>query len=375
MIGTELFGIKLRCWQALCILSVADLLTDAMVADIAPKYFIILGHNCCNAIRVPMEIWAANVSIKYPSNTCLLSDIHFYLSYVSLFTCSEIMLPMLLQELQNYNLPQAKLSSLFVILGHLAFNTEAFARSLALVRRSAVTISSTSAETTNWLVLSQTLMIDIVQALLPHVTCAAALPRSIAQMLVYVLVPALFTDIGYEPECRGSSDGNERLEREYGSYISLRALYTMYLHMHNNKDLAKSIQRQKQFYEDYRLRDRGTVAGLQSLGFDVGGEIADEHIINILSETYRANAGMFVMLYLVVLWHYANFVPLFSEAEALAARVEAAGINYTATETGNTGSVSESLALQTKIIPFDELHLTVEESLLSRSGALSTMFI
>ena len=71
MIGTELFGKKLRSWQTLCVLSggsceTADVLTRELVDELAPKFMTILGHNCCNAIRVPMEGWGALVTWKFP---------------------------------------------------------------------------------------------------------------------------------------------------------------------------------------------------------------------------------------------------------------------------------------------------------------------
>lgn len=55
MIGTELFGAKLRCWQALCVL--VPSLTADMLDGLVPTFVASLSHSCAPGIRVHMEIW------------------------------------------------------------------------------------------------------------------------------------------------------------------------------------------------------------------------------------------------------------------------------------------------------------------------------
>lgn len=67
VVGTEMFGVKLRCWQALCVLAGCDeILTPELIQKLAPVFFVVLGHSCVNAIRVPMEAWAAMATLQHP---------------------------------------------------------------------------------------------------------------------------------------------------------------------------------------------------------------------------------------------------------------------------------------------------------------------
>ena len=52
MIGTEFYGKKLRCWQALCILSRVLPRDDVTGGDIVPTLFHTLSHNNGHSIRV-----------------------------------------------------------------------------------------------------------------------------------------------------------------------------------------------------------------------------------------------------------------------------------------------------------------------------------
>ena len=52
MIGTEFYGKKLRCWQALCILSRILPREDMTGGDVVPTLFHTLSHNNGHSIRV-----------------------------------------------------------------------------------------------------------------------------------------------------------------------------------------------------------------------------------------------------------------------------------------------------------------------------------
>ena len=52
MIGTEFYGKKLRCWQALCILSRILPREDMIGGDVVPILFHTLSHNNGHSIRV-----------------------------------------------------------------------------------------------------------------------------------------------------------------------------------------------------------------------------------------------------------------------------------------------------------------------------------
>ena len=327
MIGTELFGIKLRCWQALCVLAGADLLSDEDVTEVAPKYFTILSHNCCNAIRVPMEIWAALIIIKHPG------EFLFSLSCPE-NTVSGALVPHLMRELTDFNLPQQKLASILVILGHLSLNAAAYSRALSSIPTISCRVESLSDPLSDAALLE-----EIVHGLLPHLASAGGLPRTIAQLLIHDLVPKYFCSIGFDPTSKDDNEMKDQLRLQF-----LRSLYRTQQHLHNNRDTTKMLVRQRQFFEAFRLHDRSTVCGLQSLGFDVGGEMLEDHLINIIGDTLRFNMA----------------------AEAVAIATSTDDIAVDALSDSSKGEYGASLALQTKIIPFDALHLSICESLLSR---------
>ena len=101
MIGTELFGEKLRCWQALCILS--TYVTEPIWRNISDDCFDILTFPCAHGIRVHIEIFFAAMGAKFPhiiipqllnlllvfnhspqvfKIVLLISYCHYYLNYV-----------------------------------------------------------------------------------------------------------------------------------------------------------------------------------------------------------------------------------------------------------------------------------------------------
>lgn len=258
------------------------------------------------------------------------------------------MLPLLLEQLDDCNNPQQKLASLFVILGHLIVHAESQEGRPDDVLNDPDTVAA------------------ILHALFPHLSCAGGLPRSIAQLLVHSLVGRfcklvklpLFTDITKtEDEAENAllAAHTEQIQARFVHHFSLRTLRQVHRHLHLNKDTVKLMDKQRAFFRAFRLGKGdsngggggglGTVAGLQRLGFDAGGEAVPEHLINILTDFVRANA----------------------DAEAAAARAELStlpAVTATLDETDDTSS--SALALQTKIIPFDELQLSVNDYLLSR---------
>lgn len=64
MIGTELFGEKLRSWQALCVLSAY--VTQSLWMDLSGSCFDVLTYPCAHGIRVHMEIFFAAMAVKIP---------------------------------------------------------------------------------------------------------------------------------------------------------------------------------------------------------------------------------------------------------------------------------------------------------------------
>ena len=99
MIGSDLYGQKLRCWQSLCVLT--KYVTEDTLSIILEEFFVVLGTTAGHSIRVHIELFGAAMAIRYPS----------------------IMMPRLLLSLREFNHSQQTLCSIFVILGHALLST------------------------------------------------------------------------------------------------------------------------------------------------------------------------------------------------------------------------------------------------------------
>lgn len=66
VIGSEAYGEKLRCWQALCVLS--KFATESWAVGVMPACVETLRQNCGHAIRVHMEFFVALLMCRFPSH-------------------------------------------------------------------------------------------------------------------------------------------------------------------------------------------------------------------------------------------------------------------------------------------------------------------
>lgn len=272
ILGSELFGEKLRSWQALCILS--NMITEVMVSQVIESYFKIIAHVCAHATRVHIEVFGGVMCSKYP----------------------HLVLPKLFAELKQFNHSQQKLSSLFVILAHYVEN------SLANERQ----IPTHFAQ-------------DIIDHIIPWLSCAAGLPRSIGQYVMSILIPIVLND---EEDLIPSSGQ---------AYLKNILTYLKY-----NKDAQKVIPRQMGFFKEFSIANLCCVQGLKKIKIDNGGEILPEHMLDLIVEVLKENTDNDNM-------------------------IENNGID------DNIVTSSEQITLQTKRISFDQLQLRLENELLSRS--------
>jgi hypothetical protein len=144
MIGTELFGHKLRSWQALCVLS--KYVDAQLLEEITLDMFQCLEQSCIHGIRVYMEIFTSILAKGYTST----------------------LLPLILGKLQIPNHPQQTLASYFIILGHLFLDSVDIIQEFHRDK------------------IEKTLLV-----LSPWLACGNGLPRSIAQVVVQALIPLL----------------------------------------------------------------------------------------------------------------------------------------------------------------------------------------
>jgi len=199
-----------------------------------------------------------------------------------------IMLPRILKFLAEYNHTQQNLSTLFIILGYIV------EQHVNLLERE--------------------VRVNVVNVVLPWMACAAGLPRTIAMLLMNGLLPDL---------CE-----NENAECSLSGMLN---------HMRNNKDTKKILQRAQQFFREYNIEVKCTLAGLKSIGVDNTGEILPDHLLHVMGEVLKSTNTD-------------------SDAGAEAAAVRICSEYVDTAET-----------LQTKIVPFDELQLALAEENLSRT--------
>jgi tRNA(Leu) C34 or U34 (ribose-2'-O)-methylase TrmL len=285
IIGNETYGEKLRCWQALCIMS--DLITEDLLLQVVDTYYSSLKHVMAHSIRVHMEIFGTSMVLKF----------------------RHIMLPKLFDCLKEFNHPQQTLASYYMILGYFV---------------EAYTTSEPNPKIPILEALDKITARSIIDLLMPWLSCASGLPRSIAQMVIYMLIPIVI-------EINDNNDSNNDHFTQY--------LLGIYEYLEKNSDSYKIIIRQKKFFKDYSLSTCCTVLGLMSLGCDNSGEIVPDHMLAVIVEMYKSNTA----------------------AEKTSALLS----SNTVIE--NPAIVDTNLEIfQTKIIPFDSLRLYLEEKSLSR---------
>lgn len=287
MIGSDLYGQKLRCWQALCVLT--RYITEPLLRRILEIYFTTMTHSAGHSIRVHVELFGAAMAIKYPS----------------------VMMPRLLLALRDFNHSQQTLCSLFVVLGHAILDDP----------------SATSDHPPTGTALDRATAQEVVNHLLPWLACGAGLARTVAQLLMHSLIPAVLD--APDPYSSPDTDRGQSYLRSILKYLG------------ENKDSAKGMPKQRKFFTDYNPSSHCSVKGLSLLGVDSTGEVVAPHILNFLAETLKAEVEMDRERSKVSHEHLTPSILI--------------------------GDVTTTIAtLQTKRVPFDELRLNLQSEVLSR---------
>jgi tRNA G18 (ribose-2'-O)-methylase SpoU len=238
MIGSDLYGQKLRCWQALCVLT--RYITEPLLRCILETYFTTMTHSAGHSIRVHVELFGAAMAIKFPS----------------------VMMPRLLRALRDFNHSQQTLCSLFVVLGH------------AVLDDPSATLDLPSTGTA----LDRSTAQEVVNHLLPWLACGAGLSRTVAQLLMHSLIPVVLD----------SPDSHPSPDTDMGQFY----LRSILKYLGENKDSAKGMPKQRKFFTDYNPSSHCSVQGLSLLGVDSTGEVVAPHILNFLAETLKAEVEM-----------------------------------------------------------------------------------
>ena len=314
MIGSDLYGQKLRCWQSLCVLS--PYVTEPLLAELLEMFFITLTHSAGHSIRVHVELFGAAMSIKFPS----------------------VMMPRLLTALEEYNHSQQTLCSIFVILGHAVFYDPVSFPSTTSVSSNHVETPPhmpTSQEEIN----SRKIAVDVVAAqdiinhLMPWMACGAGLPRSVAQLLMYSLIPVVLANNKETAEKNVKLNDGETYLRNILRYLK------------ENRESSKGMPKQRKFFSDFNPTTHCSVMGLALIGLDGSGEVVAPHILNLLSDNLKAE------------------VELEREKKRESTRL-IEDLSPSAIFTGAADVTTNTL--QTKRVPFDELQLSLQSEALSR---------
>ena len=314
MIGSDLYGQKLRCWQSVCVLS--RYVTEPLLAELLEMYFTTLTHSAGHSIRVHVELFGAAMAIRFPS----------------------VMMPRLLLALREYNHSQQTLCSIFVVLGHAVFYdpTHSPATATAGAPDAPVEASKTSCSQADSrrITVDVATAQDIVNHLLPWIACGAGLPRSVAQLLMHSLIPAVLAN--KTPEAPGKEvkfpDGDAYLRN-------------ILRYLEENRDSSKGMPKQRKFFSDFNPTSHCSVMGLALIGLDGSGEVVAPHILNLLADNLKEE----VELEREKKKEGSKVIENFPSPSILSDTVDV---------TANT--------LQTKRVPFDELQLNLQSEALSR---------
>ena len=288
------------------------------------------------------------------------------------------MLPRLLEQLREFNHSQQKLSSIFIILGHIALNTGSVYQNSSIdgdgdgdgkgntcTNGDGNNVNNASSDgflMHNWnkIISNSHWLAEIIGATLPWLACASGLPRSIAQLVIHTLIPIYLqlivrrqsdadvvvvstkeiaheqqqqqqqqqqheedevieqivvddsiptkthvTDVtderslSYDSKMEQVSTKSSQVNVDIVEYnhiypllFSLGSVQSIYKYLDTNKDSIKVLARQRQFYQDYNIFSRCSVRGLYQLAAsDSTGEIVNDHLLTILTDMLRANAG------------------------------------------------------------------------------------
>lgn len=173
----------------------------------------------------------------------------------------------------------------------------------------------------------------IVSTLLPWATCSPGLPRAVAQLLAYRLIPTLTSS-------------------SQTTSMDVTMLNEIWRFLEENSDIHKMCVKQMSFFETYDLTSKCTVEGLLSIYSDEWGERIPPHILNILLKTVRdSDEG--------------------TESNVGGSKFATSINRKSHFESGSLDDIvddASAFQLQTKITPFDNLQLAIESSTLTRQN-------
>ena len=228
MTGTEDYSIRIRSWQALCILS--RFVTDDVADKVCERLYQALNQNLHGQIRYFMEIFAIQCARKHPRV--------FGMSFV--------------KEIQRTDLTLQQVSSLMVLGGNLIVGRYKldFFRQFENDQNGNLTLH------------------QVVSGVIPWLSSTQGFSRAIAQLLVHELIP-LVIDVASED---GGDAGNDWYLRN------------LYLFLDKNPEMKRLRTKQLKAFDRYDADHACSVEGLLSTKVDESDEADPVHIIEVVKK-------------------------------------------------------------------------------------------
>jgi hypothetical protein len=228
MTGTEDYSLRLRNWQALCILS--RFVTEDIAEDASDRVFETLNQNLHGQIRYFIEIFAIQCARMHPA------------VFVTRFV----------KEIVRIDLSLQQVSSLMVVGGNLIVGRY----TLDFFRQFEVGDAK-----------NRTLH-QVLSGVIPWLSSTQGFSRAIAQLLVHGLIP-LAIDISSED---ADNTGNAWYLRN------------LYFFLDKNPEMKRLRKKQLKVFDRYDADYICTVEGLLSIKVDEGDEANPVHVIDVIKK-------------------------------------------------------------------------------------------
>ena len=235
ILGSPEYCIKIRGWQALCVLS--RFITRDIVPFVRTRTLDALGEPLHGQIRYFMEIFTIRCCRLFPS----------------LFVES------LVEDISRTDLSLQKITSLMIICGNLVVGRYQ-SDFMPKIGRDLGTVP---------LQLKR-----ILSAVIPWLSSTQGFSRAIAQLLAHKLIP-LVVDV----------------DKKSGSAEQDWCLVSLYNFLDNNSEIKRLRKKQSLFFESYEVDEVCTPERILTMPVDGGGEAYPTHLIEAvklsLQETYE----------------------------------------------------------------------------------------
>jgi tRNA G18 (ribose-2'-O)-methylase SpoU len=228
MTGTEDYSIRIRSWQALCVLS--RFVTNEISEEVCDRLYESLNQNLHGQIRYFMEIFAIQCARKHPT----------------LFGMR------LVKEITRIDLTLQQISSLMVLAGNLIVGRYKldFFRQFETGQDGSLTLH------------------QLLSGVIPWLSSTQGFSRAIAQLLVHQLIP-LVIDVTIEDQGDAGDDWY------------LRSLYVF---LDRNPEMKRLRNKQVKAFSGYDADHTCTVEGLLSTKVDESDEADPVHVIEMVKK-------------------------------------------------------------------------------------------